>query len=97
LRAFGQAESDYIDTDQLLQAVPSVAGYDVESVRAHFDRLVEVGLIHVTREIQMRHHPDPVTWRATEIGRGWVWRAWSDHHWLEGTSELERLLGNWRS
>jgi hypothetical protein len=92
LRDFGRPEDGYVDTDRLVDAVPSIEGHDPEHVRAHFDRLLEVGILRRTREIQMRYHPDPVTWRPAEAGREWVWRAWSDQHWEEARPILQRLL-----
>ena len=92
LRAFGRPQDDYVDTDQLLQAVPSITGQDPETIRAHFNRLVEVGLLHPTREIQMTNRADPVTWRTTDAGREWVWRAWRDEHWEAEVPTLVRLL-----
>lgn len=91
-RAFGRPGEGYTDTKRMLQAIPHVAGHDPKNVRAHFDRLIELGLVNQTGEIKMRHHPHPATWRASDTGSEWVWRAWQDRLWDEGAPTLRRRL-----
>lgn len=92
LRAFGAPRNGYVDTDLMATAVPEIGGRDLDEVRAHFDRLLGAGIIRNTREIRMRYHEDPVTWRPTEAGRTWVWRAWTDEQWEKAAPRLQELL-----
>jgi len=92
LQVFGEPQDGYIDTDGFSLSPPTIVGRDPRSVPRHVDRLLEVGILRQTREIQMKHHPDPVTLRTTEAGREWVRRAWSDRHWEESAPTLQQLL-----
>jgi hypothetical protein len=63
-----------------------------EALPEHVDRLIAAGLLMTTHDITMRNHPDPVTLRATERGREWVRRAYSDSEWEQSLPAFKDLI-----
>jgi hypothetical protein len=86
---FGTAPDIFSADGVILTPIGGVPGS--EAVPGHVDRLVDVGLLRVTNDIHMKHHPDPPTLRVTEEGRIWVRRAYDDAAWNESSAELRAL------
>ena len=75
-------------------AMPPMAPVDREGrdIRAHWERLKELGWIEPGDPIRMRPPPDYGTYRATGQAHSWAQVAWDDAAWAERRNELLATL-----